>query len=241
MGTSKVSDQIALLGKEIVARLGARSEPSPDNPDLLSRWIANEIAASLTAVDRARSATARNRAVDHATDLILRLWRHRSDWPQGWPPEPARGMLAQLTKRRRHEASSDPTGSPWVDRFEEMTDLWAEEARLWWKLGLLELGVEDQRKIIALGLAAEDEFDLDRIRQDVELHDEAKAWLRANDALAATKAKAVIEKRLKQIATRRRKLNGEVLRSARPSARSRKRGGKSPRSEKGRDSAKGKP
>jgi hypothetical protein len=212
------------LGEEIVARFSAKNEPGPDSPDLLTRWIANEIAAALTAVDRSKSAAARNRAVEHATNLILSLWSHRSDWPQGWPPEPTRGMIAQLTKSRRHEAPPDPTGSPWIYRLEDLTDLWAEEARLWWKLGLLELGVEDQRQILALGLAADDEFDLRRIKQDVELHDEAKAWLRSNNATAAKKARVVIERRLKQIASRRKKLNAEVLEAARPTSRSQGKG-----------------
>lgn len=178
----------------------------------------------------ARSATARNRASAHAVDLILRLWRHRSDWPQGWPPPTAKAMIDQITPRPSWEGSPDPTGSPWIDRFDETSGLWQEEARLWWALGLLEVGVEPQRAAADLaGLAgAEEEADLEMMRRDVELHDEVERWLKENGASTAAKARALIEKRLDEIAAARRRLNREVVGEAR-AAPQRRRGGRSGR------------
>ena len=41
-------------------------------------------------------AEADNSAVEAATDLVLRIWRSRSDWPNGWPPTTVRNQLGWL-------------------------------------------------------------------------------------------------------------------------------------------------
>lgn len=184
----------------------------------------------MRAVRGARSATARNRASAHAVDLILRLWRHRSDWPQGWPPPTARAIIDQITPRPSWEGSPDSAGSPWIDRFDEAFGLWQEEARLWWALGLLEVGVKPQCAAANLaGLAgAEEEPDLEMMRRDVELHDEVERWLKENGASTAAKARVLIEKRLDEIAAARRGLNQEVMGEAAAAPR-RRRGARSRR------------
>jgi hypothetical protein len=205
------------LGEEIIARLGEEGGGRRvDEPNLLSRWIAHEIANSLQAVERSRSVAARNRAVQHATDLILKLWQTRSSWPEGWPPETARAIIDQITSRPSWEGDPEPTGSPWVDRFREMFGLWQQELRLWWMLGLLETGVDSQRSAAALATEDDDAADLALIKRDVELHDEVVSWLKSHGAGSAPKAKALIEKRLREIAAARRKLNAEVSEQARP-------------------------
>jgi hypothetical protein len=35
-------------------------------------------------------------ARDSAADLTLRLWNHRSDWPNGWPPEEVKRQIPWL-------------------------------------------------------------------------------------------------------------------------------------------------
>jgi hypothetical protein len=210
------------LGEEIVARLPDRGRRRRvDEPDLLSRWIVHEVAASMRAVRGARSATARNRASAHAVDLILRLWRHRSDWPHGWPPPTAKAMIDQITPRPSWEGRPDPTGSAWIDRFNEAFALWQEEARLWWSLGLLEVGVDPLRAAVDLaGLGdVEEEPDLEMMRRDVQLHDEVKRWLRENGATTTAKARELVKKRLGEIAAARRRLNREVTNKARTAPR----------------------
>lgn len=177
----------------------------------------------MKAVDQARSAVARQRAVRHATDLILSLWEHRSAWPNGWPPEPARARIEQLDNRRSRN-SAKKTGSPWLDRFLDLFSLWLDEGRLWWKLGLLEKGVEEERVALeALPKAEDEEFDLEILEREIKLHDAAQAWLDENDASTKAKAKALVEKTFGQIATQRRALQKEALAAM-----------KSPRSSPGR-------
>lgn len=213
------------MGEQIVNGLDPSAKRSPAEPDLLSRWIAHEIADAMKAVDRARSAVARQRAVRHATDLILSLWEHRSAWPSGWPPEPARARIEQLDDRRSGN-SAKKTGSPWLDRFLDLFSLWLDEGRLWWKLGLLEKGVEEERIALeALPKAEDEEFDLEILEREIKLHDAAQAWLDENDASTKAKAKALVEKTFGQIATQRRALQKEALAAM-----------KSPRSSPGRKS-----
>lgn len=179
----------------------------------------------MKAVDQARSAVARQRAVRHATDLILSLWEHRSAWPNGWPPEPARARIEQLDNRRSRN-SAKKTGSPWLDRFLDLFSLWLDEGRLWWKLGLLEKGVEEERIALeALPKAEDEELDLEILEREIKLHDAAQAWLDENDAITKAKAKALVEKTFGQIATQRRALQKEALAAM-----------KSPRSSPGRES-----
>jgi hypothetical protein len=210
-GKSEAYDEIVRLGEQIVQALDLPEERSAAEPDLLSRWIAHEIAGAMKEVDRARSAAARQRAVRHATDLILSLWEHRAVWPSGWPPEPARARIEQLDYRRADDPV-EKTGSPWIDGFLDLFALWVDEGRLWWKLGLLEQGVEEERAALETLPQTDDEgVDLDLLKRNVQLHDTARAWLEENNADSQAKTKALVETTFKRIAAERRRLQKTAL------------------------------
>lgn len=109
--------------------------------DTLGRWMAHRLAELMQMAEKDEEAKA------EATDLILRLWKHRSNWPEGWPPpktESVRRALEPVSSfpagREEDEAGSDP----WLRRVPRLTRLQDEEREVWRDLALLDLdlGVE---------------------------------------------------------------------------------------------------
>ena len=70
-----------------------------------------------------------NSAKEAATDLVLRLWRHRSDWPTGWPPTAIANQLAWLFPPDQHR-SRGPAGDK-TRLMHTVTDSLTEEYRFW--------------------------------------------------------------------------------------------------------------
>ena len=158
------------LGRAIVSQLNI------DEYDTLGRWMAFRLAELL---DRAEEDDSSRHA---ATDLVLRVWGHRSDWPNGWPPDTARKQFAWLfppdpTQPRASLSTEEQLMKTIVH---ELT----REYRFWFKLlsgpGLnlthdeeIVLATEPMstqeliRKLTALGL--HDDAEADEIRVDEEL------------------------------------------------------------------------
>ena len=205
------------MGEQIVVALEA-GKRRPGEPDLLSRWIAQEVARAIAAAERSRTEAARREAITHASDLILKLWEHRSDWPDGWPPEDARRRAEQFTQSRATDAEPGKSGSPWLDRLRELEDIWLEEGLLWWRLGLLETGVETSRNLVeALPEDRRSGPDIDLIRREVKLRDLGEAWLRERGADTKQKARELIEETLEEHARRRHELlNGALAKMKSP-------------------------
>jgi hypothetical protein len=132
--------------------------------------------------------------------------------------------MAQLEPHRASWIPVEPpTGSAWIDRFAELDELSRAEKRLWWQLGLLETGVEDQRDALARLPDDEDELDdLRWLRTEIRLHDDAFAWAR-KEKLRSRKA---IQERaageLAKLAERRAALVDEVVASPGPAHRRQK-------------------
>ncbi len=74
------SDSILALGKKIVDELG------PDQSvDTLARWMAHYIAEKIEDAEAA-TGEARDKKMSECSDLILQLWAHRSELPNGKRP-----------------------------------------------------------------------------------------------------------------------------------------------------------
>ena len=58
--------------------------------DTLGHWMAYRLAELISQAETDDSAK------EAATDLVLRLWRLRSDWPNGWPPAAVASQLGWL-------------------------------------------------------------------------------------------------------------------------------------------------
>lgn len=194
-----------------------------NDPDLLTRWIAHQLAEVIATVEKARSARARNEALLTATELVCCLWRHRTSWPDGWPPEPARRRLAQLETPRASWLPAEPrTGSAWIDRIAELEELSRAEKRLWWQIGLLETGVEDQRDALArLPDDADELDDLVWLRSEIRLHDDAFAWVREEKLRSRKAVRERAAAELAKLAERRAALVAEVVASRGPAHRKR--------------------
>jgi hypothetical protein len=211
---------VGRLGELIVESL-SRPDDQRDEPDLLSRWISHELSAAIAAVEIARSAKARREAIASATDLIVRLWAHRTHWPRGWPPEAAKRRISQLESRITAWAESpESSGSAWFDGAKDLDLVAVQELQLWWQLGLLEQGVEAQRALLdRLPEPADDEPESDDIRllrREIELHDEAKAWAEAHEAKTTADVRELARARFRALAAQRSKLVRKTLATTPP-------------------------
>jgi hypothetical protein len=109
--------------------------------DTLGRWMAHRLAELMQTAENDEEAKA------EATDLILRLWEHRSDWPEGWPPpktESVRRALEPVSPFPAERDEDEDGSDPWLRRVPRLTRLQEEEREVWRDLALLDLdlGVE---------------------------------------------------------------------------------------------------
>ena len=74
------SDSVLALGKKLVDELGL-----DQSVDTLSRWMAHYIAEKMEDAEAA-TAEARDRKMSECGDVILKLWAHRSEVPNGQRP-----------------------------------------------------------------------------------------------------------------------------------------------------------
>ncbi len=94
-GISAAGDEQAIreLGEQILAELDA----SRTN-DTLTRWLAHHVADLIKRADAAAAegGADADRLARETRTAILRLWQHRSAWPDGWPPRRAAEMARLL-------------------------------------------------------------------------------------------------------------------------------------------------
>jgi len=114
-------------------------------------------------MDRAESATSdgeRETARADATELVLRIWKHRSSWPNGWPPKASAAVLS-MGDQSPH-ARREPTGSRWLDSLDSLERLQSRERKIWKDLGLLDFDVESERRAAEALSAEGDEEEAER-------------------------------------------------------------------------------
>lgn len=71
-------------------------------------------------------------AKEPATDLVLRLWQLRSDWPNGWPPAAIKSQLGWLFPPQNRPARRPVDNETRLMR--AVTDSLTKEYRLWLNL-----------------------------------------------------------------------------------------------------------
>lgn len=134
-----------------------------------------------------------------ATNLVLRLWRRRSDWPNGWPPAAVARELAWLFPPERHY-SQRPL--PSQDRLmRTVTDALTMEYRFWLRLAS-DHGIDLTPEEFTL-LAVEPTATRDILQWMMELKDQHETKLTADKA----------QEKLDTILQTRRSLLQTVLKS----------------------------
>jgi chorismate-pyruvate lyase len=68
------------LGKRIVQELGL-----DNSVDTLGRWMAHRVAELIERAEHTQAETDKEAAKNECTDLILKLWERRYNWPHGQP------------------------------------------------------------------------------------------------------------------------------------------------------------
>jgi hypothetical protein len=153
--------------------------------DRLSQWMAHRLAELMEAAEHGRTRADREAAAQQASDLILRLWRHRHQWPRGWPP----GELGTLFERL-HELETTPA---WQRRRRSSHD---EQPS--WASALTELdrlGAAEQHIVMSAALVSMDAA-------------EVQAWL--NSSTAAGEDDEILEQVERTYEAARRRLSGRA-------------------------------
>lgn len=144
MEVSKPFDVLA-LGRRIVEESGLA-----DSNDTLGRWIAHRIAELMQTAEHGRTAAAREAAKRDVDYLILRLWRQRSSWPNGWPPKASAAVLQELEPARfRAHEDREPSGSDWLDTLHELDALHRAERDAWVNFALLDFDFEQEQGLLS--------------------------------------------------------------------------------------------
>jgi hypothetical protein len=135
-GTPSLLDpEILTLGRRIVDELGG------DEASVLSRWAAFRIAELIHIVDNATDPDARLAATNSCTELVLRVWQERTNWPRGWPPPEASEILDALHERSRWQRAAvadEPAEYTWTSTLPAIIDSLDYERTLWTLAALAE-------------------------------------------------------------------------------------------------------
>lgn len=219
------------LGERIVEELGLT-----DSTDTLGRWMAHRLAELLDRAENERSAKAREAAAVAASDLVLRIWRHRSAWPRGWPPKSSVAALRALDPPPYERPQ--PSGSPWLDALPNLDRIQSRERTAWLHLGLADLPFDDEERWLDDGdveMTQRERAVLERLRKErlagiaqmltrLEMDELPKTAAGRREAAAAL---------LEQIDIEREQLHAQVLAQVRPARRSSKRRSKTSRRRSG--------
>lgn len=119
--------------------------------DRLSQWMTHRLAELLDAAETGNTQAQREAAEEQATDLILRLWQQRREWPRGWPP----GEWSTLLKRLQ-ELETTPT---WPRRFSSPSNVPSD-----WASALTELdriGISERHIVVSAALISMDAKDIE--------------------------------------------------------------------------------
>jgi hypothetical protein len=129
METSKHWLETARLGQRIVHELGL-----DHTNKLLNRWMAHRVAALMELAESAPTDEGRKTAQDECTELILRLWEKRMDWPDGGPLKLVLPALLKLMPEpsRSYDIMWDEadSGDSWSALLPQLRNLQMREMRI---------------------------------------------------------------------------------------------------------------
>jgi cell division protein FtsB len=177
--------------------------------------MCHRVAELIENADSSGSERRRAAARAAASDLVLRLWRSRTDWPDGWPPKGARAIISALERVPSRE-SRVPSGSRWLDSLGQLQALQDREENIWIDFALLDFDFKVERTALELGAQITDEerdvlkkllAKRERAEQNVSRLTDGHAVPRS----AARRAK-IAKEELAKVSSEREKLIRDVLR-----------------------------
>lgn len=211
-------DDLSALGEYILDLLGR----DRSSEDLLVHWVAHRLAEHMQRAERARTKRDREEARDAAALLITRLWETRAGWSTGWPPEATKLFKHALGRSDRWgEETSDEPLPPWLSSLGTLDHLHHREQRVWIHAAFLELdNVAVRRAVEAAPEGLNDSEDLQSLRKQLEVADEAAAWIalqadEGEDPSRRADRAAILERVLAGIADERKTLVEQALKDTR--------------------------
>jgi hypothetical protein len=161
-------DRVTDLGNAIVS--GFEREG-----DRLSQWMAHRLAELMDAATHGRTRADREAAAQQASELILRLWRHRHEWPRGWPHGELGNLLEKLheleTPRwHRRSRSPDDAQPSWASALAELDRLAAAEREIATLAALVSMDAEEVESWLRASSAASEEDELlEQMQRNIEI------------------------------------------------------------------------
>lgn len=161
-------DRVTELGNAIVRSFQR-------DGDRLSQWMAHRVAELMDAAAHGRTRASREAAAQQASDLILRLWRHRREWPRGWPSGELGALLERLREletmpaRQRRWPSSHDAQSPWASALTELDRLAAAERQIVTSAALASMDPQEvDAWLHASSAAGEEDELLEQVQRNIE-------------------------------------------------------------------------
>ena len=143
--------------------------------DRLSQWMAHRLAELLDEAATGSTRPRRETAAAQATDLILRLWQQRRDWPSGWPPGDWSRLLERLQELEAspawHRGFSSPGGVPsdWAAVVTEFDRLEIAELDIVMSAAMVSMDAKDIEDWATASAAAGEHDDLvDQLKRNLE-------------------------------------------------------------------------
>jgi chorismate mutase len=161
-------DRVTELGNTIVRSFEREG-------DRLSQWMAHRLAELMDAAAHGRTRADREAAAQQSSDLILRLWQHRHEWPKGWPPGELGTLLERLHElettpawQRRWRSPHDAQPS-WDSALTELDTLAATERQIAISAALASMDAEEVDSWLHASRAAgEEEELLEQVQRNIE-------------------------------------------------------------------------
>lgn len=119
-----------------------------DATDTLGRWLAHRLAELLDRSRSEKSQEKREEAQKSVEGMIVRLWAHRSHWPQGWPPGDTVNLLAALNAQPTGRREPRSARSPWLVALDSLTEVHRRERELWVDLAMADLSLAKEKRML---------------------------------------------------------------------------------------------
>jgi hypothetical protein len=131
------------LGKQIVNELGL-----DNSVDTLARWMAHRVAELIERAEHTSTDEERDLARRECSDLIIRLWERRTQWPYGRPLGEVAEFLENLINEpsRYNQTPQESDKHTWVGSLLRLLSLLEREEAVCRNAAIAELNLEKERE-----------------------------------------------------------------------------------------------
>lgn len=155
MAVLKPWSEVTRLGQLILTEL-----KQAETNKTLTRWIAHRIAELMERGESTDAQQTREEARRECTDLIIRLWQSRQQWPDRVPLSKLVSLLVKAIPPEPSRGNPPPKEpSTWIEAIAPLDQLQAEEMFLCWQAACLDIDEAELEAELARSEAFTDALD----------------------------------------------------------------------------------